>query len=240
MRERLGYLDFLATRSDLVFYFIVLGIVFVFNVTRFNSFNESVLLTAAIACLGYMVYASSSDSFARWRDTYQNFKNDVEGINKDALQYESLFESNYAVHKIPKQFKYTLNHENALAIIESLKFMKRYDDASYKRILMLLEGFFKKYDKVLNIKGTGCAQHVTIMQDIRVDLLNELARTHLGVPNRYANRIQTALQQMQALTYRCIKVASKRCEKLAGITLLMHRPPYAADVANSSQQHNLF
>jgi hypothetical protein len=163
----------------------------------------------------------------------------VEDINKDALQYETVFESNIAVHKIPKKFKYTLNHESALSIIESLKFLKRFDDASYKRILMLLEGFFKKYDRILNIKDANCVQYVTIMQDIRTDLLNELARTHFGVPPRYADRIQVALQRLQTLTYRCIKVASRRCEKLSGVTLLNHRPPYGADVTQSTQ-YNLF
>ncbi len=240
MRESLTYINFLATRVDLLFYYIVLGFLLIFNVTKFNSFNEAFLLVLVIACIGYVLYSSTMDQFIRWRDTYQNFNKDVEDITKDALQYESIFESNYAVHKIPKSFRYTMGNETALSIIESLKFMKRFDDASYKRMLMLVEGFFKKYDKVLTMKDGNCLQYVTIMQDIRTDLLNELSRTHFGVPPRFANRIQVALQQLQTLTYRCIKVASRRCEKLSGVTLLIHRPPYAADVTNSSSQHNLF
>jgi hypothetical protein len=239
MPETLRYIDFLATRADLLFYYIVLGVLLVFNVTNFDTFNEAFLLVAVIVCVSYVLYTSTTDSYIRWRDTNQNFTNDVKDINKDALQYESIFESTYSVHKIPKTFKYTLGHEEALAVIESLKFVKRFDDASYKRILMLLEGFLKKYDRVLNMKDGSCVPYVTIMQDIRTDLLNELARTHFGVPPRFANRIQTALQQLQTLTYRCIKVASRRCEKLSGVTLLIHRPPYAADVTNLSQ-HNLF
>ena len=235
-----GYIDFLTTRTDLLFFYVVLGLLLVFNVTRFSTFNEALLFVVGIASLSLMLYSYTLDSFTRWRDTYTNFKKDVEGINKDALQYESLFESNFEVHKMPKRFKYTVNHEQALAIIESLKFVKRFDDASYKRILMLIEGFFKKYDTILNSKDQAtCVQHLTIMQDIRTDILNELARTHFGVPEKYAKRIQEIVQRMQTLTYRCTKVASRRCEKLTGVTMLTHRPTYAADITNPSQ-HNLF
>ena len=236
----LGYKEFLSTRSDLLFFYIVLGLLFVFNVTRFSSFNEAVMFIIVMASLGFMLYSYTLDPFSKWRDTYTNFKEDAEDIaNNGAMPYESIFESNYEVHRMPNKFKYTLNHENALKIVESIKFLKRFDDSSYKRILMLLEGFFKKYDRILNSRTDSCVQHLAIMQDIRADLLNELARSTFGVPERYAFQIQQAVKQMQTMTYKCTKVASRRCEKLTGVTMLTHRPPYAADFTNPSQ-HNLF
>lgn len=234
-----GYIDFLTTRSELLFFYGVLGVVLLFNMTRFNTFNEALMFIIVIVTIGFLLYFYSLSSFTRWQDTNTNFKEDVDSIAKEGLKYESVFESNYEVHGMPKKFKYTLHHDDALKIIESLKFLKRFDDASYKRILMLLEGFFKKYDKILNINDETCYQHLGIMQDIRTDILNELARTHFGVPERYAGRIQDALKRMQTLTYRCTKVASRRCEKLTGTSMLVHRPPYAADFAIPSQ-HNLF
>jgi hypothetical protein len=234
------YIDFLATRGDLAFIYVVMAVVFLLNLTLYTTFNEKLILTTVMIASVYFFYAYTAESFKTWKGENANFDEDVtRTTNSESLTYEALFDSNITIHKLPKHFKYILKHEDALAVMKSISFLKRFDDASYKRMLMLFEGFFKHYDKILRSHEPElCNRYLTIMQDVRIDVLNEVSRTHFGVPERFAQKIQKAIQSIMTMTYRCIKVASRRCEKVSGVTMLAHRPPYPSGSIIS--EHNLF
>lgn len=234
-----GYFEFLSSRGDYAFAYVALAVVFILNLTLYTTFNERFIMVAVMIASVYYIYAYTAESFKTWKDEYADFDKDVNRPDTESQTYETLFDTNIAIHKLPKQFKYVMKHEDALAVIKSIGFLKRYDDASYKRVLMLLEGFFKHYDKILNSRNTAtCARYLSIMQDVRIDVLNEISRTHFGVPERFAEKIQRAVKNIMTLTYRSTKVASRRCEKLSGITMLSHRPPYPSGSILS--EHNLF
>lgn len=234
-----GYFEFLSSRGDFAFAYVALAIVFVLNLTLYSTFNERLVIVSVMITLGYFMYSYTAQPYKIWQDEYANFDKDVNRPDTEPLTYETLFDTNIAIHQLPKRFKYIMKHEDALAVIKSIGFLKQYDDASYKRVLMLLEGFFRHYDKILNSRcPSTCARYLSIMQDVRVDVLNEISRTTFGVPDRFAQKVQHAVKDIMTLTYRCTKVASRRCEKLSGINMLAHRPPYPSSSVLS--EHNLF
>jgi hypothetical protein len=234
-----GYIEFLSARSDYVFAYVALAVVFILSLTLYATFNERFIIVSVMIASVYFIYSYTAESFKAWKDECANFDKDVNRPDIESQTYETLFDTNIAIHKLPKHFKYIMKHEDALAVIKSIGFLKQYDDASYKRVLMLLEGFFKHYDKILNSHDPAtCARYLSIMQDVRIDVLNEISRTHFGVPERFAQKIQRAVKNIMTLTYRSNKVASRRCEKLSGVTMLAHRPPYPSGSILS--EHNLF
>lgn len=82
-----------------------------------------------------------------------------------------------------------------------------------------MEYFLKIYYYILKDKYT-CTEHVPILQDIRIDMLNTIGSFYLNVPqfsdsvdgNIY-ERIDAAKHSIQAITYKHLKIVNRKCRE---------------------------
>lgn len=224
-----------SARTDILFLYVAVAIFFLMTISNYSSLNHVVIVSAAMLTSMYMLFVWSEPDFKKWEDVHANIENDATDTT-DPLPTETIFDA-YQVHKTPEVFKYIVKHDDSLTFINKIRFVKRYDIATYQRILILLEAFFKTYDATLANK-IDCTRSISIMQDIRREALNEVTRAQLSIPQRFDAILQDALGDLQALTYTCVKVASKRCEKRTRVKLMVHRPPYPSSLETA--KHDLF
>jgi hypothetical protein len=128
----------------------------------------------------------------------------------------------FDVHNKPKRFVYIHLNEDVIKTLNSLAFIKMYDEAAFDRLIIHMEYFLKVYYYILKDKYT-CTEHVPILQDIRIDMLNTIGSFYLNVPqfsdsvdgNIY-ERIDSAKHSIQAITYKHLKIVNRKCRKQGG------------------------
>ena len=153
------------------------------------------------------------------------------------MNQDLVFNDVYKISRPPQNIKYILRHDDLNESVNVLFILNRYDKSAYDRIITLLEEFLKLYDRI-SLKKIDCVTNLQILQNLRSELLNELSRIHLNVPESYNNSILTATRTIQSVTYRCFKVASIYCDKKQRKLFLAYKPPYANDPSKSI--HDLF
>lgn len=230
------YIEYLkSSRTDILFTYVAVATFFVLTVSSYSSVNQVLIVSAAMITSMYVLYTRSEPDFKSWEQVHANIEKDSTDTTSP-LPKETIFDA-YQVHKTPEVFKYIVKHEDSLKFINKIKFVKRYDIATYQRILILLEAFFKTYDATLANK-IDCGRALSILQDIRREVLNEVTRAQLSIPQRFDAVLHDALGDLRDLTYASVKVASKRCEKKTRVKLMLHQPPYPS--ALETDPYNLF
>lgn len=235
------YLDYITTDRTVAFVYIVLIIAGALIVSYSRAINNpatNFFMVTAAAAVVYMYYNSTREAYSLWRTARDDFRDHV-GQKAPQRPTEMVIDNVYKLHKSPKTFKYIYKHDDVLAVIHSLRFLKRYDEAAFERIIIFVEAFFKEYDRMLVKRGRyPCETHFSVLGDMRTELLNEIARAHYNVPERFKAQIDAALKTMQAITYKVIKVMSAKCNKWAARPAFSHKPPFAQDPRKES--HELF
>ena len=192
--------------------------------------STHVFAFTALLAVAFLYYQSTQQSYDKWRTTREAFDVNV-GPS------EMVLENVYKLHKSPKSFKYILKHDDVLSVLHDLRFMRNYDAAAFNKITVLVETFFKEYDRMIQRRDDyPCDSHFPILVDVRTELLNEISRTHYNVPERYTNNRDTAARMMQSITYKVVKVMAAKCNKWGAKTAFLHKPPFAMDPRKESHQ----
>ncbi len=221
-----SYLDYVIKNRSVAFLYVAWVVVAVLTLRSSQVFALTALLAVA-----FFYYKSTQESYEKWRTTREAFDTNA------VAPTEMVLENVYKLHKTPKSFKYILKHDDVLGVLHSLRFMRHYDAAAFDKITVLAETFFKEYDRMIQRRyDYPCDSHFPVLVDIRTELLNEIARAHYNVPERYTNTIDTAARTMQSITYKVIKVMAAKCNKWGAKTAFLHKPPFAMDPRKESHQ----
>lgn len=194
--------------------------------------STQVFTLTALLAVAFVYYKSTQGSYEKWRTTREAFDANI-------APTEMVLENVYKLHKAPRSFKYILKHDDVLSVLHTLRFMRQYDAASYDKIIVLVEMFFKEYDRMIQRRENyPCDSHFPILVDVRTELLNEISRAHYNVPERYADTVDAASRMMQSITYKVVKVMAAKCNKWGAKTAFLHKPPFAMDPRK--EPHQLF
>ncbi len=220
-----SYLDYVVKNRSVAFMYVAWVVVAVLILRSTYVFTLFALLAVA-----FLYYKSTEESYVKWRTTREAFDAKV-------APTEMVLENVYKLHKPPKSFKYILKHDDVLSVLHTLRFMRPYDAAGFDKIVVLVETFFKEYDRMIQRREDyPCDTHFPILVDLRTELLNEISRAHYNVPERYTNTIDAAARMMQSITYKVIKVMAAKCNKWGAKTAFLHKPPFAMDPRKESHQ----
>lgn len=226
------YLEYMTLHPATTFVLAAIAFLGLYVVINTTPMFSKLFVVSTFAIVLWHYYTIYQPSYTQWYAS----KTQIDAAKVDSNQ-DLVFNDIYKISRPPKTIKYILKHDDLNESVNVLFILNRYDKAAYDRIITLLEEFLKLYDRI-SLKKIDCVSNLPIMQTLRSELLNELSRIHLNIPDSYNKSILTATRTIQSVTYRCFKVASIYCDKKHRKLFLAYKPPYANDPFKSI--HDLF
>jgi hypothetical protein len=163
-------------------------------------------------------------------------------ILKEELQIH--VDNVFGISKCPKKFKYIYSNTELVETINKLAFLKTYDKYTYYNLIVCLEYYYKIYYFIL-LQKYSCKSHYHILQDLRKEILNLLQGMILNIPEYsklYDGNLNVQLdynsKKIQAMTFKCLKILSHKCNKANKNITLVYKSPLAFD--NSQEKWQLF
>lgn len=161
------------------------------------------------------------------KTTFTSFKAEEEDIQ----EIEFVLPKVYKFHQKPKKFIYIYHNQHIMDILNDMTFIKKYDDASYEKLIIHIEGYLKLYYGILD--GKYYDQHFFhMMIDLRNEILSTFQQLYFNVPiiSKTQRRnmhevIEKNMLKIQSITYRHLKIVSRKCKKDCNVDLL-YDPPY--------------
>jgi hypothetical protein len=171
------------------------------------------------------------------RNNIQQF----ESQEKTRKSIEFLLPEVYKYHSNPKKLKYIYQTPKVITIINDLKFIRKFDEASYEIIVSLIEYFLKVYYNILNDRY-DFKQYFPILLDLRKSLLNTCAEVMYNIP-QYSNvmdgnlwgKLNINTKKLEAITYRRIKIVSKYGKKEYNVSV-DYKGPQGVDPLNDNRR----
>jgi hypothetical protein len=226
----------------MMFYYIVIIFTLFFVIVSMEDITHKFVFFIFVLFITYQYYIKTNDELKAKANIKQRFSSNEDGTHK---RKEIIVKNVYNVHQSPKKFKYIYFHEDIMQITNDLSFMKTFDKGSYEILIVLLEKFLKIYYYMLDKRYPCNPWHQTLM-DLRAEILNLMQSFHHNIPERskkYNKDTRRTLEekiiQIQAITFKCLKVITHKCNKMIGNPLLNYKSPLPFDKTKNNM-YDLF
>jgi hypothetical protein len=154
--------------------FIFIGIAMCFIL--FNLFFYRNYVFVFFCTLVILVYLY--DTMFKTKTMYSK-KNKLELLLKQ-IRLEELSSDKHVALRVPRRFRYLLVTDELSSPIVKLKFLNRYYEESFVRIVVLLEKFLKRYYRIIT-KRSDLIQ-IENMKDLYEEILSTEEEIYLNVP----------------------------------------------------------
>lgn len=121
----------------------------------------------------------------------------------------------YKVYKKPTDFYFLKNNKFLKEVIYDLRFIEKYDNADYLRMMILMDSFLKTYYYIINDRYDYT--YTDIVVDIRLELLNTINNFMVDAPmfsknkkTRLDKHIHNNLLKVQSYTFKKLKIINKK------------------------------
>lgn len=156
---------------------IILSIIF-YYISKINQ--NKLLALIVIILIIYYVYIYLNDISIKKEDDIE--KNEI-SIIKDVIGRKEISNENYYIKKFPKNIKYLINDDNLMNIITNIRFVRKFDNAKYTDIILLMDTFMKIYIYILSDRYDA-EVYIPIFMDIRYSILEILYSLIIVVPDK--------------------------------------------------------
>jgi hypothetical protein len=216
-----------------IYFSIIIFTFFSLSNTDDNRHRFLIILFVIVSVIYYYNFSKNNlDTKKRIIDKFSKNQETVKGI-------EFVLPGVFQFHHNPPKIKYIKHNQNLMNIINELSFIKTYDHASYEMIVILCEYFFKVYYNILD-KRYSCIQYVSIMADLRKEILNLFAGLYFAVPQISKHIDGNAWEiidrnnkKIQAITFRCMKIISHYIKSTCNITYSYKGPQPVDPISNN-------
>ena len=214
-----------------------------FIITSYEHINHKFIAFIFMIVVLVFYHRHTLSYFNVWELSKSKFDNNIQidETNDKYYHVNNVFD----VTSKPKKLRYIYMNEIYLDIANSLVFVKTFDDYAYHRFVVLLESFLKMYYNVL-VEDYDCVAYFPILCDLRIEILNHMSELFMNVPQFSNNvrgniyeKIDRAIKQIQACTYKCIKIVSHQCKKLRKIDV-QYKAPFPVVSSKDVDKHTLF
>lgn len=121
----------------------------------------------------------------------------------------------YNIFKKPSDFYFLKNNKFLEEVIYDLRFIEKYDNGDFLRMIILMDSFLKTYYYIINDRYNYT--YIDIVVDIRLELLNTMNNFMIDAPmfsknkkTRLDKHIHTNLLKVQSYTFKKLKNISKK------------------------------
>lgn len=220
--------------SSILFPYLMLVLLTFACLTYYETIQEKFVIVVFAAVLFILYDTKVKGGLVKENATKIAFK-----TNQDEMkEIELVLPNVYGVHNKPKQFIYVHQHNDILEIINSMAFIKRFDNASFEIIVILIENFLKIYYKCLDDTYDDKLYFDTL-KDIRHELLDKLYSLFVYIPEwskvsqqNVHQLFHQIIRTLQGFTYKRLKIVSRKCKTDCNIDLV-YEPPYPRNTFKS-------
>ena len=209
---------FLSSKYSLII-LIIIG--FIYNIVVYRN-NVILILMFFIILYFFNVYDIKNKLKNKEFKTNNEIreKHIVDLVNKDISHHknEKFFLNNpnlYKVYKKPTDFYFLKNNKFLEEVIYDLRFIEKYDNADFFRMMILMDAFLKTYYYIINDRYDYT--YTDIVVDIRLELLNTINNFMIDAPmfsknkkTRLDKHIHHNLLKVQSYTFKKLKNISKK------------------------------
>jgi hypothetical protein len=220
--------------SSILFpYLIILLFTFAF-LTYYETIQEKFIIVI-FSFIVLIIYDSKVKSgLIKEHNIQTTFKENQDNIKDIELVLPNV----YSVHNKPKEFLYIIKHNEILELINQLSFIKRFDNATFEIIIILIENFLKNYYKCLDDTYDD-KLYFDILKDMRHELLDKLYGLFVYIPEwskisetNIHELFHKIIRKLQSFTYKRLKIISRKCKLDCNVDL-EYEPPYPTSTYNS-------
>ena len=169
--------DLIIKNSSVLFPYLCIAFFTMFLMLIYAKFEEKVIVFILGVIVFIIYHMSVLKGWNKDETTFVSFKAEEEDIQ----DIEFVLPKNYKFHQKPKRFIYIYHNQHVMEIINDMTFVKRYDDAAYEKLIILIEGYLKLYYGILD--GKYYDQHFFyMMTDLRNEILSVFQQLYFNVP----------------------------------------------------------
>jgi hypothetical protein len=231
-------------------------VLYMFNLYMFRGQNSSVVVHVVIfVVVVYLLYAfdisgviegkSKETLLARQQFVNSSLSNITYGTED---QLVGIYNDNSASG--PATFKYLKRHADLVDVLRDLRFVRHFDDGSYRQASVLLERFLRLYYKLLvSDNPKYCGLMLSTLHLLRQELLNTFNTMIMGIPTHFKRPmhmdkvptdkyILSKQRYIQGVTGKKLRIISKISDNPKSYDKHA-RPPWPANLYKSSDERYL-
>lgn len=214
----LATFDKLTNKQKVLTFLVCFVIMYIYS--QGTSKNISTFFILAFAITYYLIYMKSSNDITSEADKVAMHIGEMEKRVATHNTQAMVLEHVYKIHKPLQSLSFIKDNDEASEIVYELRFMNAYDEQSYIDMIVWIEYFLKIHYNIM-IGKYDTVSYVSILKDIRYELLNTLQTTHFNIPNlstmfdakNLDDNLKQAILRIQAMTYRYLNIIFNKYRK---------------------------
>jgi hypothetical protein len=236
----MDYILNLNNKQKITLFIMIFVAFYLYSFNQGDNANNFFIISTIF--VGFMISKMSSKENVKVKNDIKGYIRDIETTVMNHTTQEMVLESVYKVHKPLRSIRFIKSSEEAMQIVYYLRFLNIYDREMYLDTIIYLEYFLKIHFNVM-IGKYDVKTNVSILHDIRHEILNSLQSNHFNIPKvsmtfdsvDLDKRMRTAIHKMQAFTHRYIKIIHKKYKR--NIASLEYEGPKAQDSFKNESYH---
>lgn len=235
-----SYISKVASDNHMAFTYIILALFLFYSLLNFQTVQQKfIIIVFVLLVAGAYLSKTMKNLSGNEKEVHL-----MKALEKDILKEEMHIhiDNVFGIYKSPKKFKYIYMNTELVETVNKLAFLLTYDKYTYYKLIVCLEYYYKIYYFILLQKYT-CTSHYQTLQDLRKEILNLMQQMILNIPEYsklYDGNLNAQLdyhsKKIQAMTFRCLKILSHKCNKANKNMALMYKSPLAFDRSQEKWQ----
>lgn len=219
--------DYIIQNSSILFPYLCIIFLTLALLLAYSNIQEKVIIILLGTVVMIIYHMSVLKGLNKDKSNLVSFKTE-EG---DIQDIEFVLPKVFKFHNKPRRFIYIYHNQHIMEILNDMAFIKRYDDASYEKLIILMEGYLKLYYGILDGKYIN-THYFSMMIDLRNEILSIFQQLFFNVPiaskthrRNLHEAIEKNMLKIQSITFHHMKIISRKCKTESNVDLL-YEPPY--------------